>query len=321
MPDYVVGEFQGHPLGAIPSPPDPRDFRYPAYAPVFGAAELPEAYTCDGITEVDNQGAVSSCVAHSLGVIKDWQEYAETGIHTRHSRQFIYSHRPNEYYWKGPGMIPREALQTLRDFGVVREEVWPGIVEYGKETWPAPLGELLPQAQPFQIATYVAINPKDINEIKSAIVTTGPILLCVPVYDNFIPDANGRIPYPKGNLRGYHGMAGPGYERDGLVPQNSWGREWGVDGKCILPWGYPIMEIWGITDATTRRVRKVHLRIGSKTITVDGSPREMDVAPFIQDSRTFVPLRFVAEGLGATVDYGPKPDVEWVTAELEVPAS
>lgn len=307
----------GYPLGLKPSPADYRDYRYPAYGPVFGAGELPAEYFCDGITEVDDQGAVNSCVAHSLGLIKDWQEYAETGYRSRYSRQWIYAHRPNRYYWKGPGMIPREALQVLRDDGVVRESVWPGIVEYGKEVWPADPGVLLPQAQPFQIATYVSINHRNVNEVKSAIFTTGPILFCVPVHDNFVPDSEGRIPMPSGNLRGYHAMTAIGFGAKGLCVQNSWGKSWGLDGRCWIPWEFPALEVWAITDATTRRRRHVRLEIGSKTMIVDGNPVEMDVAPFIKDSRTWVPMRFVSEGLGATVDYGPKPSVEWVTADLE----
>jgi hypothetical protein len=45
------------------------------------------------------------------------------------------------------------------------------------------------------------------------------------------------------------------------------------------------------------------MTIGSKTITVDGTESDMDVAPFIQNSRTFVPIRFVSEALGCTVEW------------------
>jgi len=45
----------------------------------------------------------------------------------------------------------------------------------------------------------------------------------------------------------------------------------------------------------------IKLKIGNKNINVDGVNFEMDVAPFLNDSRTFVPLRFVAEGMGHNV--------------------
>lgn len=49
----------------------------------------------------------------------------------------------------------------------------------------------------------------------------------------------------------------------------------------------------------------VELTIGSKTVYINGSPKEMDVAPFIdpKTNRTLVPVRFVAEGLGGKVSW------------------
>ena len=48
---------------------------------------------------------------------------------------------------------------------------------------------------------------------------------------------------------------------------------------------------------------KIVLTIGSKTAFVDGVEHQLDVAPFAENGRTFVPIRFVAETLGCTVDY------------------
>ncbi len=47
----------------------------------------------------------------------------------------------------------------------------------------------------------------------------------------------------------------------------------------------------------------VNLRIGSSTATVDGNNVGLDSPPFLVGSRTLVPLRFVAQALGATVNY------------------
>ena len=47
----------------------------------------------------------------------------------------------------------------------------------------------------------------------------------------------------------------------------------------------------------------IKLKIGSKDIEVDGVKLQMDTAPFLKDSRTFVPVRFVAEGMGLNVDW------------------
>lgn len=47
----------------------------------------------------------------------------------------------------------------------------------------------------------------------------------------------------------------------------------------------------------------VSLHIGSTQATVNGQPVTVDVAPFLVGARTLVPLRFVAQALGASVDY------------------
>ena len=46
---------------------------------------------------------------------------------------------------------------------------------------------------------------------------------------------------------------------------------------------------------------KIVMTLDSKTYTVNGAKKTMDVAPFAKDNRTYVPVRFVGEGLGFTV--------------------
>lgn len=54
--------------------------------------------------------------------------------------------------------------------------------------------------------------------------------------------------------------------------------------------------------------------VGSTSFVTDGKPGNMDSAPFIEDGRTFVPVRFLAEGFGAEADWDPKDGaVETVT--------
>lgn len=49
----------------------------------------------------------------------------------------------------------------------------------------------------------------------------------------------------------------------------------------------------------------VSLHIGSNVAIVDGSQQQLDVAPFLIGARTLVPLRFVSQALGASVDWAP----------------
>jgi Copper amine oxidase N-terminal domain len=53
----------------------------------------------------------------------------------------------------------------------------------------------------------------------------------------------------------------------------------------------------------TRGATTVALQIGSNSAVVNGASVALDAAPFLIGARTLVPLRFVAQALGATVNY------------------
>jgi hypothetical protein len=66
--------------------------------------------------------------------------------------------------------------------------------------------------------------------------------------------------------------------------------------------GASVVYASGVINATGRG-HTVSLRIGSQQATVDGQQQTVDVAPFIVGASTYVPLRFVSQALGATVNY------------------
>lgn len=81
------------------------------------------------------------------------------------------------------------------------------------------------------------------------------------------------------------------------------------EGRTLVPFR-AILEALGaevIWNPTERSVtaksesREIYLKIGDTVTTVNGSEVIIDVPAEITNSRTFVPLRFVSENLGATV--------------------
>lgn len=60
---------------------------------------------------------------------------------------------------------------------------------------------------------------------------------------------------------------------------------------------------YGIPVLPHLEKRYLTLTIGSKQLFINGEPEEMDTAPFVKDSRTFVPIAFVALALGAEVKW------------------
>jgi hypothetical protein len=58
----------------------------------------------------------------------------------------------------------------------------------------------------------------------------------------------------------------------------------------------------GVINATGNG-NEIGLHIGSTQATVNGTPQALDVAPFIVGASTYVPLRFVSQALGASVNF------------------
>lgn len=84
-----------------------------------------------------------------------------------------------------------------------------------------------------------------------------------------------------------------------------------VDGRTLVPLR-AIFEALGASvrwDQATRTVtgiqggRIIRLQIDKRTALVDGKKVSLDVAPTIKNGSTLVPVRFIAESLGAKVDW------------------
>ena len=82
------------------------------------------------------------------------------------------------------------------------------------------------------------------------------------------------------------------------------------DNRTFVPFRALGEKVLGATveyDKDTKTVtyeldgNKIVMTLDSKTYTVNGAEKTMDVAPFAKDNRTYVPVRFVGEALGFTV--------------------
>ena len=67
--------------------------------------------------------------------------------------------------------------------------------------------------------------------------------------------------------------------------------------------GYDLWSGYGVPILPDPKRKLVRMTIGSKFYKVDSKPYTMDVAPFIENQRTYVPIAFVALALGADVSW------------------
>ncbi|MBQ7103240.1 MAG: copper amine oxidase N-terminal domain-containing protein, partial [Anaerotignum sp.] len=80
-------------------------------------------------------------------------------------------------------------------------------------------------------------------------------------------------------------------------------------GRTMLPARFVAEALGGVVtwDEAEQKVTIVkdgsviEIFIGEPFATVDGEPVELDCAAYIENDRTYLPLRFIAENLGAEV--------------------
>lgn len=169
-----------------------------------------------------------------------------------HSSAFIYSNRSPEDY-QGEGMYPRQALNTLLNYGMCLHSTFPDLGTYSilksKVT-----NDMKIEAKYHKIKGYAQIYTNE--EVKFSVMNNGPATICVPIYDSFYDiKSDGILQNPDFKTEqfyGYHQMTIVGWEyiNNDLywLVLNSWGDKWGVGGYCKMHWRYPIMEKWSIID-------------------------------------------------------------------------
>lgn len=202
--------------------------------------------TVDGyeisMPDVKDQGIVNSCVAHSLALLLE-----TLNTETKFSTGFIYGYRPIGYS-QDDGMYPREALKTITKIGDVpnykfdHNKEMPEIKQYVDRE----LKELKPLADVYRIHSYSRIYT--IDEIKQCLLNDTVVPISIPVYNDLqYEKKNYIIQEPSGNLCGYHMIVIYGFNKNGWLIQNSWGKEWADNGRAILSFDYPIDSAWAIS--------------------------------------------------------------------------
>lgn len=228
-------------LGAIPSPPDPRDFRLEPHLDT--AATLPAKFRAPLLGPVLNQGNTGRCVAFSGTGVRQQQERADgdwpKGWPTL-DPEWLYEHAeaidgiptppgPNR------GTTIRAALQVLAKQG-------------------QPLTGKPTTAGGFRIASYWAV-PYTADAIKRALVQFGPVWIAIRFDRAWFHPVRGVMPPPSSSVVGGHAIYLFGYDDSvaggSALMRNSWGKGWGTNGNCYFPWRYllPVLhDAWSTAD-------------------------------------------------------------------------
>lgn len=325
-------------LGMQKSPQDKRDFSYQNVAP-FSKEALPSRHICRSVP-VRDQGRLGFCVGVSTGTMKDNREVANApGLGRDMSGLFIqYWCKQRDGIPHTEGTYPRVALDSLLKEGVCLENDFP----YTKASFPVPKpgNEVIDKAKAFKANGYAGLH--SVEEIKSALVNEGVAVFGIMVTSNFMTpekrknessESFVKFP-PEGYMLGGHAIAVIGYDDDMtytyengrickgfFLLQNSWGENWGTDGKAWYPYEYLthevqdmpgftfLMEAWTLYDKREPQpIKELKMWIDNCQALADGEPIELDQPPIIDEEtwRTLVPLRQTCELFGLSVQWFPE---------------
>lgn len=229
-------------LGAIFSQKDVRDYRIACASNV----EFPIEYELE-MPEVKNQGNVGSCVAHSISTVIEYFSRLQGDENGEMSVGYIYGNRTNTDH-KGWGMVVRKALEATCEYGDVTKASFP----YNEEVpniiskFEASVCTLIAKGYPHRFSSYYRCRTE--TDIKTALMKKSPVIMAMKWYAD-IKVVDGVINTACGSqYNGGHCMVIYGWNEQGWKIQNSWGAEWGNNGRAILPYNVPLSEAWGVID-------------------------------------------------------------------------
>lgn len=224
------------------SPYDIRDYRVGA----SNEETLPIEFELDfSNVDVKNQMSVSSCVAHAMSTILEYHAKNRNRLSTN----FIYGIRKRLYGQEGKGMYLRDACKIVTQYGDPLEEHCSGNTEipkvYDIASQAMDNEEIMKCAADFRTKSYYLC--KNNEEIKYALVNYGPILASIKWYNDY-QTKNGVLVGGSTKKYSYHAVVIYGYNEQGFLCQNSWGKLWGNGGRFILPYDIKVREARGLID-------------------------------------------------------------------------
>lgn len=208
-----------------------------------------------------NQSKSPICVNCSIALIRHIQLYKRYGIDVIPDVLYNYCKRDNNMY-QGNAVVPKDALESLKKYGIpeVNENIDKYLSNLGK-------GYKLSEVEKLYENKLVNILDRDkiygyyrlstINEIKTAILNFSAVTAMFrDHYSLYIPNIVAGIrayinfsKYQYDNTKlGQHQMTIIGWRNNHWIVQNSWGKNYGLNGIVHIPMEYPITEAWAIVD-------------------------------------------------------------------------
>lgn len=230
-----------------PSCADSRDYRYQGQR-----LELREQVDLrEWDSAVEDQSTLGSCVGSAIAAAYEHITRRQASDQfVELSKLFIYYNARvlEDAVSLDQGATLRNGLQGCKVYGICREDLWPYKLEQFDDRPPDTAYE---DAKHRLIKEYRSLS--GLSEILDALDAERPVVIGVTLYEPFLYlDAeHSTVPMPQeGDITaGDHAMVLVGYDQSKklLLAKNSFGKDWGDQGYCWIPYDYAekyIFEQW-----------------------------------------------------------------------------
>lgn len=263
-------------FGCVESPRDDRDYISTAAIPMD--IKLPDRVSCrPEVKYVRHQGVFGTCVGFGGAAVKNIHEVIDNNLPDGGmSPLYLYSRcKQLDGIPTTEGTYIRIAMKALQE-GMLPEKDMPYMMLTNIKRLPRVTADHLQKALPYRISSYAQVPRGDIEAVKQALFTQGPIMTCVMVTTSFNqPDSSKFIGPMNGGKRGLHCITAVGYDDKmtatvagkkytGFVEvQNSWGEGWGDSGFAFIPYEVFtdtnfLYETWASIDYKNKVVKQYH---------------------------------------------------------------
>ena len=197
--------------------------------PVFGASavrniiNLPESYSFKKfLPDVVNQGSMPTCVPCSISAFLNWRENMKNGVMKKDNGINYY-----QIYRAKTTPISQQGMSFIDAFNFLMKK--------GVDS----------KAGKLKIEGYA--NIKDISVLKKAIIMNGPCFAALPVFNG---TSEFWIPRKGDKFKSNHAISIVGYNKEGFIIRNSWGKKFGDNGYTLLKYedSDKLVEIWTIVE-------------------------------------------------------------------------
>jgi len=253
-------------FGWVPDLPDARDFLYSAPEAVL--TKLPKKVDLRRqFPPVYDQGHLGSCTANAIGAAFQFEQRKQKQKDFMPSRLFVYY---NERAMEGTvdtdsGAMIRDGIKSIAKLGVCSEDIWSYDITKFRDK---PSRAAYSEASKHQALVYRRVLP-NLHQMQGCLAAGFPFVFGFTVYESFQGSdvaKTGEVPLPKRGeqVLGGHAVIAVGYDDTAqtFIVRNSWGKSWGKQGHCFMPYVYLTdtqlaRDFWAIytveQGASTRR--------------------------------------------------------------------